>query len=224
MAADLTYYTIDDLRLGQRRLDGPGWRLMEFTRRSDAFQDYQTLDIENIKVLGVTNGIQALDLVRCVPVFLEHKTCEDVLVMDYINLPFWCRNPTVKQLAEECIETFRIRYGLHEFTLFPLHRKPERQIAKRNFRLLNVEGSHSPIRWIYVAGVGWLSPEEFKRRYIPPKNSDFQYPLVMKYRVDAVNKDGRILLLEIAPRDFERMAEETKRLLFERKETHEYRR
>ena len=113
----------------------------------------------------------------------------------------------VKQLAEECIETFRIRYGLHEFTLFPLHRKSERQMAKRNFRLLNVEGSHSPIRWIYVAGVGWLSPEEFKKRYIPPKSSDFQYPLVMKYRVDAVNKDGRILLLEIAPRDFERMAE-----------------
>lgn len=222
MATDLTYYNIDDLRLGQRRLDGPGWRLMEFTRRLDAFRDYQSLNIGNIKVLGVTNGIQALDLVRCVPVFSEHKTCEDVLVMDYKNLPFWCRKPTVKQLAEECIETFQIRYGLHEFTLFPLRRKPEREIAKRSFRLLNVEGSHSPIRWIYVAGVGWLSPEEFKRRYIPPKGNDFQYPLVMEYRVDAVNKDGRILLLEIAPRDFERMAEETKRLFFERKETHEY--
>jgi len=109
----------------------------------------------------------------------------------------------VKQLAEECVETFRIRYGLHEFTLFPLHQKPEKQLAKKRFRLLNVEGSCSPIRWMYVAGVGWLSPQEFKKRYIPPKRYDFQYPLVMKYRVDAVNKDGRILLLEIAPRDFE---------------------
>lgn len=123
--------------------------------------------------------------------------------MDYKNLPFWHRNPMVKQLAEECIETFRIRYGMHEFTLFPLHQKPERQLAKKRFRLLNVEGSCSPIRWMYVAGVGWLSPQEFKKRYIPPKRNDFQYPLVMKYRVDAVNKDGRILLLEIAPRDFE---------------------
>ncbi len=203
MAADLTYYTIDDLRLGQRRSDGPGWRLMEFTRCSEAFRDYRSLGVENIKVLGVTNGIQALDLVRCVPVFSEHKACEDVLVMDYKNLPFWHKNPMVKQLAEECVETFRIRYGLHEFTLFPLHQRPEKQLAKKRFRLLNVEGSCSPIRWMYVAGVGWLSPQEFKKRYIPPKRYDFQYPLVMKYRMDAVNKDGRILLLEIAPRDFE---------------------
>ena len=210
MAAELTDYTIDDLRLGQRRSDGSGWRLMEFTRRSEAFRDYRSLGVENIKVLGVTNGIQALDLVRCVPVFSEHKACEDVLVMDYKNLPFWHRNPLVKQLAEECIEAFRIRYGLHEFTLFPLHRKSEKQMAKRNFRLLNVKESNSPIRWIYVSGVGWLSPEEFKKRYSPPKRSDFQYPLVMKYRVDAVNKDGRILLLEIAPCDFERMAGEHK--------------
>ena len=39
MAADLTYYTIDDLRLGHRRSDGPGWRLMEFSPRSEAFRD-----------------------------------------------------------------------------------------------------------------------------------------------------------------------------------------
>lgn len=173
MAADLTYYTIDDLRLGQRRSDGPGWRLMEFTRRSEAFRDYRSLGVKNIKVLGVTNGIQALDLVRCVPVFSEHKACEDVLMMDYKNLPFWHMNPMVKQLAEECVETFRIRYGLHEFTLFPLHQKPEKQLAKKRFRLLNVEGSCSPIRWMYVAGVGWLSPQEFKKRYIPPKRHDF---------------------------------------------------
>lgn len=125
--------------------------------------------------------------------------------MDYKNLPFWCGKSVVKQLAEECVETFQIRYGLHEFTLFALRQKREKRLARKNFRLLNVEGSGSPIRWMYVAGVGWLSSEEFKTRYIPPKCNDFQYPLVMKYRVDAVNKDGRILLLEIAPRDFERM-------------------
>ena len=39
MAADLTYYTIDDLRLGQRRSDGPGWRLMEFTRCSERSEE-----------------------------------------------------------------------------------------------------------------------------------------------------------------------------------------
>ena len=208
MAADLTYYTIDDLRLGQRRSDGPGWRLMEFTRCSEAIRDYRSLGVENIKVLGVTNGIQALDLVRCVPVFSEYKACEDVLVMDYKNLPFWRGKSVLKRLAEECVETFQIRYGLHEFTLFPLRQKREKQLAKKNFRLLNVEGSRSPIRWMYVSGVGWLSPQEFKKRYIPPNRNDFQYPLVMKYRVDTVNKDGRILLLEIAPRDFERMVGE----------------
>jgi len=208
MATDLTYYTIDDLRLGQRRSDGPGWRLMEFTRCSEAFRDYRSLGVENIKVLVVTNGIQALDLMRCVPVFSEHKACEDVLVMDYKNLPFWHGKLALKELAKECVEAFQIRYGLHEFTLFPLHQKREKRLAKKNFRLLNVEGSCSPIRWLYVAGVGWLSPEEFKKRYIPPKRNDFQYPLVMKYRVDAVNKEGRILLLEIAQRDFERMVGE----------------
>ena len=58
-----------------------------------------------------------------------------------------------------------------------------------------------------LPGGGWLSLEEFKKRYIPPKYNGFQYPLVIKYRDDAVNTDGQILLLEIAPWDFERMAE-----------------
>ena len=83
MAADLTYYTIDDLPLGQRRLDGPNSRMMEFVRRSDAFRDWQSLGTENIKVLGATNDIKVLDSVRCVPVLSAHKTCEDVLMMDY---------------------------------------------------------------------------------------------------------------------------------------------
>jgi len=103
----------------------------------------------------------------------------------------------VKQLEEECIETFRICCGMHEFTLFPLHRKCEKQMEKKNFRLLNIKGSHSPNRWIYVAR--GVSLEEFKKRYIPPKCNGFQYPLVIKYRNDAVNTDGQILLLEIAP-------------------------
>lgn len=60
----------------------------------------------------------------------------------------------VKQLEEECIETFRICCGMHEFTLFPLHRKCEKQMEKKNFRLLNIKGSHSPNRWIYFAGGG----------------------------------------------------------------------
>ena len=46
---------------------------------------------------------------------------------------------------------------------------------------------------------GGVSLEEFKKRYIPPKCNGFQYPLVIKYRDDAVNTDGQILLLEIAP-------------------------
>ncbi len=208
MAADLTYYTIDDLRLGQRRSDGPGWRLSEFGLRSDAFRHYRSLDAEKVKVLGVTNGIQALDLVRCIPVFPEDKTGEDVLVTDYEYLPIWCKNPVVDQLAKECIEAFRIRYGLHKFSLFPLRQRGGKQAAQKKFRLINVAGSNSPIRWIYVSGVGWLSPPEFKKRYFPPRNGGFNYPLVMKYRVDAVNRTGRILLLEIAPRDFERMAGE----------------
>ena len=210
MAADLTYYTLDDLRLGQRRSDGPGWQISEFGLRSDAFRHYRSLDAGKVKVLGVTNGIQALDLVRCIPIFPEDKTGEDVLVMEYCHLPVWCKNPAVEQLAAECAEAFRIRYGLHEFALFPLRQKRLKEPIpnRKKFRLLNFEGSNSPIRWIYVSGVGWLSPAEFKKRYFPPRNGGFSYPLVMKYRVDAVNKDGRILLLEIAPRDYERMAGE----------------
>ncbi len=209
MAANhLTYYTIDDLRLGQQRSEGPGWQLSEFGQRSDAFKAYRQLDAGKVKVLGVTNGVQALDLVRCIPIFPEDKSGEDVLVMDYKHLPVWCRNPVVAQLANECAETFRIRYGLREFSLFPLREKSVKPIARKKFRLINVEGTNSPLRWIYVAGNGWLSPTEFKKRYFPPRNGGFSYPLILKYRVDAVNKDGRILLLEIAPRDYERMVSE----------------
>ena len=208
MVADLTYYTIDDLRLGQRRSDGPGWRLSEFGLRSDAFRHYRSLDAEKVKVLGVTNGIQALDLVRCIPVFPEDKTGEDVLVTDYEYLPIWRKNSMVEQLAKECIETFRIRYGLHKFSLFPLRQKGGKQTAQKKFRLINVADSHSPIRWIYVSGVGWLSLSEFKKRYFPPKNRGFNYPLVMKYRVDAVNRTAAFCCWKSRRADFERMAGE----------------
>ena len=106
MAADLTYYTIDDLRLGQRRSDGPGWRLSEFGLRSDAFRHYRSLDAEKVKALGVTSGTQALDLGRRIPAFSVDKTGAYVLVTDYDYLLIWLENPRCEQLDKELKESF----------------------------------------------------------------------------------------------------------------------
>ena len=61
----------------------------------------------------------------------------------------------------------------------------------------------SAIHWIYVAGFGWLSPQQFARR---PKG----YSLVLKYRADCITEKGEIYLEEMEPWEYQRLLPRSK--------------
>ena len=65
------------------------------------------------------------------------------------------------------------------------------------------EGNYdSAIRTVFVEGAGWLSPQDVKKQR--------QLPLVLRYRVDGMSKDGAYLSLELEPWEYDLLLEQTK--------------
>ena len=74
------------------------------------------------------------------------------------------------------------------------------QDLQGKFLWLNLSGeAQSPIRQVYVAGTGWVSPSILNRKTEP-------MPLVLKYRADGINEQGAYLSLEVEPWEYDRMA------------------
>lgn len=59
----LSYYTIDDLRLGYDPQGEQGWRQSQFLDFRDALEQYRSLPDDAGKAFGVSDGDQSLDLV-----------------------------------------------------------------------------------------------------------------------------------------------------------------
>ena len=57
-------------------------------------------------------------------------------------------------------------------------------------------------RYVFVGGVGWISPQDVKKQR--------QLPLVLSYRVDGMSKDGAYLSLELEPWEYDLLLEQTK--------------
>lgn len=85
----LSYYTIDDLRLGHDPRGVTGWRLSQLLDRRDALEHYRSLPSTRVKEFGLSNGVQVLQLVRCLPLFPGDQTGHDVLLTDGIIQPLW---------------------------------------------------------------------------------------------------------------------------------------
>ena len=54
-----------------------------------------------------------------------------------------------------------------------------------------------------MAGLGWLSPAEFQRRYGDLDGRSPCYPLVVKYRTDGITEQGGYAPLEGEPWEYE---------------------
>lgn len=65
------------------------------------------------------------------------------------------------------------------------------------------ENYESAIRSVFVGGVGWISPQDVKKQR--------QLPLVLRYRVDGMLKDGAYLSLELEPWEYDLLLEQAKR-------------
>mgnify|MGYP000391073973 CR=1 FL=1 len=64
------------------------------------------------------------------------------------------------------------------------------------------ENYDSAIRAVFVEGTGWLSPQDVKKQR--------QLPLVLRYRVDGMTKDGAYLSLEVEPWEYDLLLEQTR--------------
>ena len=53
---NISYYTIDDMRLGHDPKGITGWRIRHFLSLDKALAQYRTMSPRGIKTLGVTDG------------------------------------------------------------------------------------------------------------------------------------------------------------------------
>ena len=83
---NLSYYTVDDLRLGHDPKGVVGWRMSHFLSLDDALTHYASLSATGVKSLGLTDGVHCLEIARCVPLFEYDREGEDILASDYKHL------------------------------------------------------------------------------------------------------------------------------------------
>ncbi len=85
----LSFYTIDDLRLGYDPQGERGWRLSRFLDWRDALTQYPSIPGNIVKVFGLSNGDQDVELIRHVPTDANASVWENVLSLDFLALPLW---------------------------------------------------------------------------------------------------------------------------------------
>ena len=81
---NVSFYTIDDLRLPAKRLLKKGWTMERFSTLEEALASYRALPDSGIKVLGLTDGAHILEVAKCLPLFPGDKEGESVLGSDYL--------------------------------------------------------------------------------------------------------------------------------------------
>ena len=212
----LSYYTIDDLRLGYDPQGKNGWRMSRFLDFQDALEQYCSLPDDAVKVIGISNGEQDVELARRLPV--SAGTWENVLVLDFLALPLWKKEEGVIVSARELMDALDVRWCLSVDRLVPL--TDEKTLSKRlkgKYLWPDVPGiPESAIRWLYLSGTGWISPTELKRRYSAPEQS-FHYPVITKYRVDGITADGTFAPLEVSHWEYLMLARRTQERLDHKK-------
>ena len=200
----ISFYTIDDLRLGYDPKGVTGWRLSQFLDWRDALEHYWSLSGAKVKEFGLSNGMQVLPMVRCLPLFPTDRMGHDVFLTDGISLPLWKVEPQVAEMAQTVAARLNIRYCLDHDWIVPA---PEPLTE-------HLEDVHLPdgalkLRMVYVAGMGWLAPEELRWRYASSSRNQ-QYPLVLTYLVDTMTEDGRPKTQEVTPWAYKRLEWRTK--------------
>ena len=108
----ISFYTIDDFRLGHDPKGVTGWRLSQFLNWRDALEHYHSLPNDRVKEFGLSNGVQVLQLVRCLPLFPTDRTGYDVLLTDSIVQPLWRNETQALEVAQAAAEHLDVRYCL----------------------------------------------------------------------------------------------------------------
>ena len=200
----ISFYTIDDLRLGHDPRGVTGWRLSQFLNWRDALEHYPSLPNDRVKEFGLSNGMQVLQLVRCLPLFPGDRRGHDVLLTDGIVQPLWRAEPRAAETARTVVTHLDIRYCLDYNRIVPA---PEP--LPEHLEDVRLPDGASAVRRVRVAGEGWLTPEELERRSASDIR-DYRYPLVLMYLVDAVAADGQPRPQEVTPWAYRRLERRAK--------------
>ena len=195
----VTYYTVDDLRPGR-----PGWNVRQFSALAAAIEHYRSLPMNGVRVLGMADDAHAYEIIRCVRLFPGDAQGEDVLAADYRRDGLTKKNAALKDALDICLESLRPRFLLEPERLIPV---PQRKKLRKELREAFLWQGHeenydSAICAVFVGGVGWLSPQDVKKQR--------QLPLVLRYRVDGMTKDGAYLSLEVEPWEYDLLLEQTR--------------
>lgn len=202
----MTYYTMDDLRLGQGSLLCKGWSLERVQTLDEAVEHYRGIPITKRKVLGLTDGFHVLELVKNVPLLLGDPEGEDVLASELGEpLPQWADTPEARQAVRTCLEALGLRYQIEGKILapIPVNKKQRRKKLAGKYLWPDVPGNPaSALRWVYLAGKGWLAPTVLKEHAAV-------FPLVLKVRADGITDKGDYRPLELEPWEFRLLARRT---------------
>ena len=202
----ISYYTIDDLRLPSKRPLREGRGMERFPALEGALARYRALPVTDRKALGVTDGVHVLELVKSVPLFPGDEEGEDVLASELGEPPpGWADVPEVHQAFRACVEALGLRYQMEDKILapIPINKKQRRKKLAGKYLWPDVPGDPaSALRWVYIAGKGWLAPTALKDPAAVP-------PLVLKVRADGVTANGDYRPLELEPWEFRLLARRT---------------
>lgn len=116
---NISYYTIDDLRLPPKRSLRKGRSVEQYSTLEEALARYQSLPAAGIRVLGLTDGIHVLELVKCLPLFPDDQEGENVLALDYSCFPLWAQEPEAANATHICITAMNLRYRMSTSTTCP---------------------------------------------------------------------------------------------------------
>ena len=91
---NLSYYTVDDLRLGHDPKGVVGWRMSHFLSLDDALTHYASLSATGVKSLGLTDGIvwRSLDVSRSLNMTEKAKTSWPLTTSSFRSGPMWRRS------------------------------------------------------------------------------------------------------------------------------------
>ena len=198
----MVYYVVDDLQAAGPQ-DGDSYTLLDRAVRA-----YRLILSNRIKALRVRRNGETIDLVRCVPTVPRNPVGEDAMVLDFLDSPGWWPDRAVMHTARTVADKLNIRYCLFHGCLLPV---PVTDKLPRNLQgtRLWTSGPGTPstaVRWIDVAGVGRLSPAEFRRRYCAATSAAFTYPLVTRITAAVRKPNGRRKTLKLLPWEFHLMA------------------
>lgn len=198
----LTYHVVNDFCA-----DGPQPSEV-FTLLDRAIRLYCLVLSNRSKALSVRRNGETLDLVRCIPIHPHDSVGEDVMVLDFLDRPDWRSDRAITHAARTLADKLHIRYCLFRGCVLPV---PVTDKLPRNLRDLRLWSTvpgdpTTAVRWIEVAGVGRLSPGEFRRRYRTQGSAASSYPLILRLTAHVRKPKGRCRDLKLLPWEFHLMA------------------